>query len=238
MTQNPSRLGFLPALLGLVVVGTYITSSMGYFPGPEKLLILLFFAIGPVAIIGSLAVRRRLIQRRGTAPDCQRAAASPGLADFWVEVGTVFFVIGFALMNLMLVVQIYVRQRVKERLYVEGEEALGEQAQESLREIWRVVDLVQQGIDVSFDIFYCLGLLLVAAAMVHHPDFGKVLGWFGMLVSVPLLALNLGAFPHIPGETGLVDLGPVSALWWVAVIVQLIRLDWRERKAGVTAAAT
>ena len=212
MTQNRSRFGLIPAILGFIVLGTYLTTSMGFLPGSQKLVLLIYFAIGPVAIIGSLGIRRSLVGAGGS---------------LWVDAGTVFLVVAFAFFNLMLVVQQYVRLSVRETLRATGADALSAQAEGSLRETWRVVDLVQQGIDVSFDIFYCLGLLLIAGVMTRHPDFGRFLGWFGLISATALLALNLGAFPHIPGESGLVDLGPLTGIWWVLVIIQLIRLDRR-----------
>jgi hypothetical protein len=225
--SNLSRLGLVPAVLGLVVIGTYLTTAAGYFPGPEKLQLVLFFAIGPLAIVGTLAIRRRLLS---------------GGDDRWADVGAVFLVIGFAFFDLMLVVQQYVRLRAQDLVVSAGEAVADASAaamtpQQTLRDIWKIVDFVQQGIDVSFDIFYCLGVVLLAAAMFRHPDFGKLLGAFGMLSAAALLALNLGAFPQIPGESGLIDLGPVTGVWWLLVIVQMVRLDRRERRARVVAAA-
>jgi len=214
MSLSPvSRFGWVPALLGLVVIGTYLTSSFGYFPGPEKLLLVLFFAIGPVAIVGVLGIRERLIA----------SEKSPA-----ADLGAVFLVIAFAFFNLMLVVQQYVRARATE-LAGDAEGGLSPDAMAQVREL---VDYVQQGIDVSFDIFYCLGLLLLSVAMIRHRDFGKVLGLFGAVSAAALLSLNLGAFPWIPTEVGLVDLGPLTGIWWLIVIVQLIRLDRRDARAS------
>jgi hypothetical protein len=76
---------------------------------------------------------------------------------------------------------------------------------------------------VSFDIFYCLGVILVSVAMYSHRDFGRIIGVFGVLSAASLLWLNLAAFPKVPDESGLVDLGPLTAVWWLAVIIQLMR---------------
>ncbi|OGD17791.1 MAG: hypothetical protein A2V76_09045 [Candidatus Aminicenantes bacterium RBG_16_63_14] len=54
----------------------------------------------------------------------------------------------------------------------------------------------------------------------------------GVVSAAALLAFNLYTFPYIPADSGLVDLGPITGLWWLAVIVQFFRL---ERKARVVA---
>jgi hypothetical protein len=205
------RFGHVLTILGLVVVLTYLTAALGVIRGPEKLLLALVFAIGPVAILGVLAIRRRL---------------ASGDQPFLPDAGAVFLVIGFALFNLMLVVQQYVRLRIGGLIG----EAESEAAKETLQIVLPALDYVQQGIDVSFDIFYCVGVILLAAAMLRHPDFGRLLGLFGVVSAVALLVLNLAAFPHIPAESGLVDLGPLTGLWWLAVIVQMFRLDRRDRR--------
>jgi hypothetical protein len=66
--------------------------------------------------------------------------------------------------------------------------------------------------------------------MFRHEDFGRLIGGFGMLSGAALLAFNLATFPYIPAESGLVDLGPVTAIWWLAVILQLFRLDRRDKR--------
>lgn len=210
--SHRARFGVPLVLLGLVVVLTYILAATGVIQSFGKLVLVLVFAIGPVAIVGVLAIRQRLARTRD------------GLL---LQVGTTYLVIGFAIMNLFLVVQRYVQDQMLDEL-----PELDEAAQEALRSHWRVVDLVQQGMDVSFDIFYCVGLTLIAVLMFRHPDFGKFLGAFGVFAGVAPLLLNIIAFPYIPAHSGLVDLGPVSALWWLFVIVQLARLDRRDRLAA------
>jgi hypothetical protein len=199
--------------LGVLVLLVYIGAATGLLQSGGKLLLILAFAIGPVAIAGVLAIYERL------ATD-QRSSMS-------LKVGTVFLVIAFALLNLMLVVQ----QTIFLQFRQFRQEAANEAAQESLARVFEGVNLVQLGMDVSFDIFYCIGLILLAAVMYGHRDFGKLLGSFGILSGAALLIANLAAFPYLPTETGLIDFGPVTGVWWLAVIVQSLRLARRERSA-------
>lgn len=186
----------------------YLLVATGVVRDTSRLVLFAVFAIGPVAIAGVHSLGKRL-----SVPD-------EGLV---VKIGCTFLIIAFAILNLFIVVQQYVGERMRGRLVSDVQQAEAD----VLREAWHAVDLVQQGMDVSFDIFYCSGLILVSIAMFRHRDFGKLLGGFGVASGGALLALNLVAFPYIPSQVGLVDLGPVTGLWWLAVIVQMLRTDRR-----------
>lgn len=202
-------------LFGLAVVLVYLGAATGLLRHVNQLLLVLVFAIGPVAIVGVLAIHERL------------AAAGSSLM---LKVGTAFLIVAFAFFNLMLVVQQTIFMQFHDFIAAAPDEA----AEQALRLVRRGVNLVQLGIDVSFDIFYCVGLILVAAVMYRHRDFGKFFGVFGAASAAALLVFNLWTFPYIPAESGLVNLGPVTGLWWLAVIVQMIRLTRRPPRPVVS----
>ncbi len=76
------------------------------------------------------------------------------------------------------------------------------------------------GLDVAWDVFGCVGTVLLAVALWQARF--RVLGAIGALAGAALLALNLGTFPTPPGEAGLVDLGPLVALWYMVLCVRLL----------------
>jgi hypothetical protein len=198
-------------LLGVAFVSVYLTAALGLVKDVDKLLLVLVFAIGPAAIVGVWMIRDRL----------ERAGKSPS-----ARLGAIFLTIAFSMFTLMLVVQQTVRLR-----YLQMAADAPEQALKSvLKQAYSIVDLVQQGIDVSFDIFYCVGLILLAAAMFRRLDFGKFLSVFGMAAGAALLIFNLWTFPYIPADSGLIDLGPVTGLWWILVIVQITRQEARRKR--------
>jgi hypothetical protein len=200
---------------GLVVIVAYLGSTTGLLPA-DRLVLIAVFALGPVAVVGMLSIHERL------------GAGGPTLA---LRAGTVLLVIAFALFTLMVVVQ----QTVV--LQFRGLRASADASDsELLKTIFIGVNFVQLGIDVAFDLFYCAGMSLVALVMFRHPDYGRLLGGFGMVSAVVLLALNLAAFPDVPGESGLIDVGPVTGMWWLWVIVQMIRND-RVARAKVAGTA-
>lgn len=202
----------ITALLGLLVVLVYIATALGLIKDVTPLTLALVFAIGPVAIVGVLRISDHLAQD-GPEPTLRPA--------------TVFLVIAFALFTLMLVVQQAIFIRFRELSH----QATDPAALESLRTAFQLVNQVQLGIDVCFDIFYCAGVALLSIAMYRHRDFGRIIGIFGVLSAAGLLLLNLATFPRPPAERGLVDLGPVTGVWWAVVILQLIRIQRRERSA-------
>lgn len=187
-------------VLGLLMVLTYLSFAFGTVPRSQAAIILAFF-IGPVAIAGMLDWYKDLAATHGGSI---------------LKVGTVYLVIAFALLTLMLVVQ----QDIFSSFDRFHAQATGEAAQETLRLVFNGVNRVQTGIDVAFDIFYCLGLIFLSAVLYTHSGYGKIFGIFGIGSAVGLLALNLYAFPRPPADVGLPDLGPVTGIWWLAVIVQ------------------
>jgi len=190
-------------LLGLAVVGVYLATATGLLRAGGNLVLVPIFAIGPVAIVGVLSIHDRL------------AGDHDGLL---LRSATVFLVAAFALFTLMLVVQQLVALQFRDLRAHAG----GAAAVDLLRSIQQGVDLVQLGVDVAFDIFYCLGVILLAGVMCRAREFGRILGMAGIVVAGGLLVLNLAAFPYVPAESGLIDLGPITGLWWVAVIGRII----------------
>jgi hypothetical protein len=206
-----SRARILIGLLGLALISVYLATALGLVKDVNRLVLAIVFAIGPAAIVGVWMIRDRL----------ERAGKNPSA---WL--GAIFLTIAFSMFTLMLVVQQTVRLRYLQMAAEAPEQAI----KSSLKQIYGVVDLVQQGIDVSFDIFYCVGLILLAAAMFRRPEFGKFLSFFGIAAGAALLIFNLWTFPYIPADSGLVDLGPVTGLWWILVFVQVIRADVQRKR--------
>jgi hypothetical protein len=95
---------------------------------------------------------------------------------------------------------------------------------------------LQLGLDVVWDLFLAIGTLLFAVAMWTHPRFGRVFAITGGVLALLLLTLNLGTFPEPPEEAGLVDVGPVVGLWYLAVAIRMgSSLRWVDRAASGSA---
>jgi hypothetical protein len=108
-------------------------------------------------------------------------------------------------------------------------EAPDEATKETFKLIWKGVNSIQLGLDVSWDIFLLISLILIGVAMLHHPRFGKAFGWTGIFLAGLTLGLNLFTFPEPPGEAlgSLFDLGPLVGIWLLAVTIQMFRsIPW------------
>lgn len=93
------------------------------------------------------------------------------------------------------------------------------------------------GLDVAWDLFLAVGTVLLAWNMRRHVRFGRVFAWSGLVIASALVVLNLVAFPEPPGDAGLIDLGPLVGLWYLAVAIRMLTsLPWiRDRSRGTIA---
>lgn len=201
--------------LGVTTLLVYLTTSTGLVDGSSKLILALAFGIGPMAIVGVLGLVERLV---------------PHASERMTRLSRIFLVSAFVLFTLMVIVQQMTLMQF-ETLRAAADPVMTE----SLNVIFNGVNTVQLGIDVAFDLFYCIGIIVLAAGMYRHPEFNRFTSIFGVVSAGALLALNLYAFPNIPKESGLVDLGPVTGIWWLMVIAQVIRTRWRTRVDPVPA---
>jgi hypothetical protein len=195
--------------LGVTTLLVYLTTSTGLVDGSNKLILALAFGIGPMAIVGVLGLVERMVPHAG---------------ERMTRLSRIFLVSAFVLFTLMVIVQQMTLMQF-ETLRAAADPA----TTQSLNLIFNGVNTVQLGIDVAFDLFYCIGIIVLAAAMYRHPEFNRFTSIFGVVSAGALLALNLYAFPSIPKESGLVDLGPVTGIWWLMVIAQVIRTRLRTR---------
>lgn len=194
-------------LLGLLVVLFYLTSTTGFLKLPKHATIIFVFALGPLAIVGVLSIAQRL------------ATTADGLI---LKAATVFGIIAFALWETVMAIQQGIRIFFRERVLPE---AVDSATQETIKLIQRGVNSVQWTMDVAFDVFYCLLIILFGFLMYRHRDFGRFLGVLGIVSAAGLLILNMWTFPFPPAESGLFDLGPLTGIWWVLVIIQMFRVE-------------
>jgi hypothetical protein len=195
------------ALAGSLAVLAYLIAH--FAPLPRSAGRLLFFAIGPLFIVFAVALGRTMSEHR-------RAVS--------LDVASIFAVIGGAAFTMMAVVQSAIFATTRQPVVP----PLDEGTARALRLAWKGLESVQLGMDVTFDLFYLVGLALFGWNMRRDRRFGAILGTVGALLSLACLGLNLASFPVPPRP----DLGPIIALWGVAVVVQLWRSSLRPAEAA------
>lgn len=165
-------------------------------------------SFGPLLSLASYGLYRLLALNRNS-PSLQIAAVSNAIAG--------------ALVTAMLMVQVAVRSGGRGSL-----DAF----------LWTKFRRVDLGLDVAWDVYICLGTFLFAWNMLGHPRFGRIFGGLGLLLAAGLALLNLATFPTPPAYAGLIDLGPLVGLWYVAISIQLLRSRrWAESQTKLAAGA-
>lgn len=204
---------YLGAIFGFVFLFFYITVAIDLIDYPVKLSIFMLLMLGPFAIFGMFSIAKFL----------NRDTPSQG-----VDMGKSFGIVAFSIWVCVMCIQQGSRMYFHDILIPQAEP---EQV-EIYKMVLRGINSVQFTMDIAFDIFYCLLVMLYSAAMIRDKYFGKIVGIFGFLSGLGLLVLNLHSFPYPPAESGLIDLGPVTGIFWVIVIVLFMRGEWMEEKAA------
>ncbi|MFW9842203.1 MAG: hypothetical protein ACFFES_15000 [Candidatus Thorarchaeota archaeon] len=201
----------LAGISGLAGILCYFGAA--FIPLPDVVGRLLAFSFGPALVISFLGTYRVMSVNRDSIV---------------IQIMFLFGVIAGTLVTSMLVVQ--VGNNMTRAALLTGAET--EAARESIKVAWGAVNRVQYLLDVVWDIFITVALILLGVSMINHPRFGKIWGYSGILISFALLVLNLYTFPEAPADAGSVDLGPLAALWMLAVYVRILFL--RNTSADVT----
>ncbi len=143
-----------------------------------------------------------------------------------LQMAVLLSIVTFAFFTLMAVIQ--------ETTFVFWQESLAaNQSGENINSIWQAVNAVQLGMDIAFDIFYGLTFVLYSILMFRHPRFGKIFSISGIILFSSLLFLNLFTFPNPPASKGLFDVGPITGLWALAVIIQSLRsIKWMDQETS------
>jgi hypothetical protein len=203
LTLTWIKLGAIAGVIACVIYPLMIAVEM-----PKLLTVACAAAFGPLISLASVGLYHLLKLHQKTVSAQIAAAAN---------------VIAGSIVNMMLVVQLAISYSMEEYMKSAGDAA----TKATLEWVGKVVDKVQLGLDVSWDVFIAVGTLLLALNMLKHPRFGKVLGGLGALLAVLLLGFNLYTFPIPPANAELIDFGPFVGLWYLVISVQALRsLSW------------
>lgn len=172
---------------------------------PDALNATLAASFGPLLSLASYGMYHLLVLNRKSAS---------------LQVAVVANAIAGALITAMLMVQVAVRSGGRGSLDTF---------------LWTKLRRVDLGLDVAWDVYIIVGTFLFAWNMLWHPRFGRIFGTIGMVLATALAVLNFATFPTPPASAGLVDVGPLVGLWYVAASVQMLRSRrWVEARVGAS----
>jgi hypothetical protein len=188
---------------GFLAVATYFCSIV-FKPFPWSVGRILFFAFGPLSVASVVAFYRATEWEAG------------GILH---TLGSLFLVVAGVIVNLMAVIQDVQFTVLGRQIREAGDPAIADVLE---RVLWGV-NVVQSGLDVSWDIFASVGTVMLALSLTRHPAFGRIWSALGASVAAAALVLNLATFPTSPADAGLVDLGPGVGAWYGVTLVLFLR---------------
>jgi hypothetical protein len=163
---------------------------------------LLFFSFGPLLITTTIGLYKLLSTKNDLIS---------------IQLGTVFLILSGVCHTIMATMQGSISTFMK--AYISN--ADNESQKELLMTIYKSVFSTQAGVDMAFDIFISLGVIMLAYSMWNNIHFGKIVSIMGILFAGTGLLFNLIAFPENAGNVGLIDPSPLFGIWFLFVTIQM-----------------
>lgn len=195
-------------ICGVMAVLAYFGAAFIPLPGTASLI--LAFAFGPLVSIASLGLVRALEQ--GTPHVGVRVAGFLGASA------------GITVLAML---------SVQQALF--AAQADIPEADPSRAALIALSDAVHFGLDIAWDCLIAASITLFAIRFWRVSAFGKALSVLGTLCGAGLFAVNMAAFPDPPESIGMLDMGPLCALWMLVVYGWMLRVGAAARPSGAAA---
>ena len=141
-----------------------------------------------------------------------------------IQAGTLLGIVACAIMAQMMIVQGSVMSKLGQAFL----SAASESERQSVAGLYKGLRVIDYGMDLTFDTFFFSAWILLGCSMLRHRSFGKTFGGIGIVLFLLAAAFNLRAAPDPPAF----DLGPIAALWVLAVYVQMMRSNHRLKQSA------
>ncbi|MDX1377790.1 MAG: hypothetical protein R3307_02985, partial [Anaerolineales bacterium] len=187
------------AILGILADIAY-ASAIAPVPLPDNVRMYMGMAFGPLLSLAFIGFYHFFRLHRNSV---------------MLQASIIYAIIAGTIVNVMIVVQSAIFATIPR------------EARSELGLAFDGLNMVQLGLDVSWDIYLSLATILLGLIMFGHPRFGVVWGIVAILIGGGLLILNLGTFPIPPAEANSIDLGPFTGVFYLfASIRVLTSLKW------------
>lgn len=197
------------AIAGILSIICYFGAAV--LPLPIVLGNLLGFAFGPLIVVSYIGIYAHWSQKYDGA---------------LLRVSYVFGIIYGAIVTSLIFIQVANNMWHAESMALAESDA----AKESLFIIHTAVNRVQAALDVAFDIFVTVSVILLGIVLLKDSVVSKIYGITGIGIAALLLVLNLYTFPNAPNEAGLFDAGPFLGLWYAAFFIWMTTILFKKRK--------
>jgi hypothetical protein len=192
-----------------------IAATLCYFgaavlPLPQAIGNLLGFAFGPLVIVSYIGIYSYWSQKYDGA---------------LLRISCVFGIIYGAIVTSLIFIQV-ANNIWHEELMASAETT---EISERLITIHTAVNRVQAALDVAFDVFVTISVLLLGMVLLKDSIVAKIYGILGIVIALLLLVLNLYTFPDGPDEVGFFDAGPFLGLWYAAFFIWMIALLFNKK---------
>lgn len=202
------------AISGFITIASYPVMILVSLP--VQIQLVLAYVFGFFFLIASLGLYHFISMNKKTVSS---------------QLGVLFNIIGCSVVTMMLTIQL--------ALFHMKETSSIDVAKDLKNYIFQFPNSIQLGLDVVWDLFVGVGTILLALNMYTHPRFGKIFSISGVLVTLALLIVNIYTFPIPPAESGSIDLGPLVALWYLAVTIRIVMsFKWVDQSLNVVRTET
>jgi hypothetical protein len=142
------------------------------------------------------------------------------------QLAFLFTIIAFVLAYIMLSIQVGLGMGIGDAIA----KANGSE-KEMLSLIQDSVNWVHLGIDLAWDMFLGVSLILLAVAVKGHSKLG--IGWSIPLaiLGVSVIAVNLYTLPYTPQSQGIFDIGPVIGTFMIILAARTLYLSLKMKRA-------
>lgn len=191
-------------ICGFFSVAAYLTIAFTDLPDALTFLLAMLFPILGIVFIYSL--------KEYIATVCK---------SHYNSLSFLFGSLGYTLCAILLSAQLAVQIGIDVKSAGENAAVL-----KSIKESVRMVDM---GIDVAWDMFIGTYMILFFFAAIKIPS----LKWWGVasgILGLLLMIFNIITFPNPPNDSGLIDMGPFIAIFWLVLSVRTVFLKTSENK--------
>lgn len=216
------RMAKTSGIVGIIAACDYFYSATGILPTPSlKIGYPIFWLFGPMLVVASHAFYHFFKLQ--------------GQRSILLEYGKIFMVLAGAMVCLMGTMQAVSR----EHFDLLGIMYPPDSASEAFKMGFRGANSIQSGTDLAWDTFIFGATIFNSMFFITQKVGWRILGIIGVIIGILGLLFNYAAWPANPGNAGLVDLGPLAGIWYLAAcIFLLVQMKQLSTPEGATSTST